>query len=98
MNTTKAQSKFYEEERLFWVVDSADTNEEIFTCLQDAEDYKENTKFDSEPRIRICVVRNAYQEKDGSWTYDDQANTFSTVLSSNSEHWNHVVKEQKSIS
>lgn len=89
-------SQFYDEARLFWVVDSAEDNEEIFTCLQDAEEYMEATKFSATPRIRICVVRNAYEE-DGEWHYDDRANTFSTVLSSNSEHWNYIVKQQRSI-
>lgn len=91
-------SQFYKEERLFWVTDSTEDNEEIFTCLQDAEEYIEATKFGAPPRIRICVVRNAYQDERGEWNYDDFANTFSTVLSSDNENWDYITKEQRSIS
>lgn len=89
-------ANFYEEQRLFWVVDGRVGNEELFTCLQDAEEFRDTIKDEDEPRIRICVVRHAYYDKQlEGWNYDDQADTFTTILSDRSEHWSWLVKGEK---
>lgn len=103
MNPDKQTSKDYPETRLFWVVDSIRheeaNNEELFESLEDAEEYIKATKFNGLVRIRICVVRNAYwDEQLDDWNYDDLADTFSTVMSSFSDHWEYITKEQRSIS
>jgi hypothetical protein len=72
-------AKFYGEERLFWVTDSNTDNEEIFTCKGDALEYLQATKMGANPRLRICIVRNAYQDTNNEWTYEDTAGTFTTV-------------------
>lgn len=67
------------EVRLFFVTDSTEDNEEIFETLQEAEEYLKRTKLGKNPRIRICMVRNAYKEDNGGWNYDDYSDTFETV-------------------
>lgn len=80
--TTRAQGSDGENAtRLFFVVDSVPANEEIFETLEEADKFynaKVEAKEDS-PRIRICIVKNAYREDNGGWNYDDQADTFETV-------------------
>lgn len=67
--------------RLFFVTDSHEENEELFETLEDAEFYIQNEMDEGTGRrLRICLVRNAYFDKDlNGWNYDDQANTFETV-------------------
>lgn len=77
-----------EETRLFFVTDSIEDNEEIFDTLEAAEAYIKTMPIETSegepslPRLRICLVRNAYLEdyQEGqSWNYDDQADTFETI-------------------
>ena len=74
--------------RVFYVVDSIEDNEELFETFEDAEAYqmtlsKTRTQDEigspNEPRIRICMVRNAFREDDGGWNYDDLSDTFNEV-------------------
>lgn len=66
--------------RLFFVVDSLESNEEIFETLEEAEMYVKNELDEgSGRRLRICLVNNAYKEENGSWNYEDFSNTFETV-------------------
>jgi hypothetical protein len=68
--------------RLFFVVDSIEDNEEIFETLESAEMFYDQIPAEYKPRIRICLVRHAYQEPDmagDSWNYDDLSNTFEEV-------------------
>lgn len=92
MPLSKKEVGVYDDTRLFFVTDSADDNEEIFETLEDAEEYIEATKFNAPPRIRICIVRNAYKEGGGEWNYDDLSNTFTTVMTNKSPAWDKVVK------
>lgn len=70
-----------DEARLFWVVDSPDSNEEIFATREQAEDYADRTYGKRAPyTIYIGEVRNYYQEPDGGWNYDDEADTFRVIL------------------
>lgn len=71
------------ETRLFFVVDTDETNEEIFETLEDALEY---AKHLSSPRVTICLVKNAYKERMHSladvedfWTYKDRADTFTVI-------------------
>lgn len=68
------------ETRVFFVtdghiIDDDFQNEELHTTLEAAEQYAEEM---SEPRIRVCLVRNAYKEG-GKWNYEDQSDTFETL-------------------
>jgi hypothetical protein len=69
-------SKYTTEDRLFFVVDSVDDNEEIFETLKEAEAWADDIGDIS--RIRICIVRNTYENK-GCWNYNDLSDTFETV-------------------
>lgn len=62
--------------RVFFVTDSDDDNEELHETLEAARDYADTMTY---PRIRVCIVRNAYRESNGSWNYDDRSDTFETV-------------------
>jgi hypothetical protein len=75
--------------RLFFVVDSAEKNEEIFPTLEQAERYfrEINTPAD-EARLYIGLVKNAYIEPEATpdmramndgWNYEDDGNTFAVV-------------------
>lgn len=74
--------------RLFWVVqgnsyreDIEDyQNEEIFETQAEAEEYAKVFGKQSPYRIFIAEVRNYFQEANGSWNYDDQADTFSPII------------------
>lgn len=50
-------------------------NEELHETLEQAEKHAESM---TDPRIRVCIVRNAFREADG-WNYDDLSNTFETI-------------------
>lgn len=65
--------------RVFFVTDSTEDNEELFDCLEDAEEYIQATKFEGRPRIKICVVKNSYREENGNWNYEDRADTFKVI-------------------
>lgn len=66
--------------RLFFVVDSHEANEEIFTTYGEAEAHYKKLKGQTGRRIYAGLVNNAYYEKDlKGWNYDDQANTFTQI-------------------
>lgn len=67
--------------RVFFVVDGAHTNEELFETLEAAQEHEDSLQAGGEEntRIRVCIVRNAYRESDGGWNYDDQSNTFEEI-------------------
>jgi len=67
------------EKRLFWVVDSLNDNEEIFETLQEADEFLLTLDPEDKPRINICIVKNAYKEENGQWTYEDLADTFEII-------------------
>ncbi len=69
--------------RVFFVTDGPiveddqdNQNEELHETLEGAQKY---AKTMLEPRIRICLVRHAYREENGSWNYDDLSDTFETI-------------------
>lgn len=69
------------ETRVFFVTDgdivgNDNQNEELHETLEAAEKYAEEM---SEPRIRVCLVRHAYKQDDGSWNYEDVSDTFETI-------------------
>lgn len=66
-----------DETRLFFVTDGTEDDEEIFETLERAEAYYRT--LDNKPRLYIAVVRNAYQEGDDDWNYDDFSNTFEII-------------------
>jgi hypothetical protein len=70
------------ETRVFFVTDGYDedgeaVNDELFETLEQAKFHASSI---AAPRIRICMVRFAYREEDGSWNYDDYLDTFETVM------------------
>lgn len=74
-----------EDARLFFVVDSYESNEEIFETLIMAKQYFENVVKDEDgARVYVGLVRNSYKEFDKKgnmigWNYDDQADTFTLI-------------------
>lgn len=69
-----------ERERLFFVVDNFDSNEEIFTTFQEASLYRDSIANKKDKgRIRVAWVRHSYQDKDGGWNYDDLPDTFDFI-------------------
>ncbi len=65
--------------RLFFVVDSRETHEELFETREKAINRCDSLMtFGDDPRLRICMVKNAYRDGEG-WNYDDQADTFETI-------------------
>ena len=65
--------------RVFFVTDSKEDNEELHTTLEGARAHLLSVmNSGTERRIRVCMVRNAYQEGD-RWNYDDQADTFTDI-------------------
>ena len=67
--------------RLFFVVDSEEANEEIFTTLEEAKSYRIKTiGTDKGSRLFVALVRNAYYEKDiKKWNYEDRSDTFTKI-------------------
>lgn len=69
------------ETKLFFVVDSLESNEEIFETYGEAfEHYKElvNKGDEEMAMMRVCLVNNAYKDEAG-WNYDDRDDTFTTL-------------------
>ncbi len=64
--------------RVFFVVDSIEDNEELFETLEEARAFFTILAKKDHPRIRICIVRNAYRDN-GTWTYEDLSDTFEDV-------------------
>jgi hypothetical protein len=69
-----------DETRVFFVVDSVDTNEELFETLEIAQWWAADllNRKKQVPRIRVAIVKHAFMD-DGVWNYDDQADTFQFV-------------------
>ena len=72
------------ETRLFFIVDSAETNYEIFETLEQAETYKETLEKQNKENgsIKVAIVKNAYKERiQGKqvWKYDDYSDTFEII-------------------
>lgn len=69
--------------RLFYVVDSIDDNEELYTTYQDAVNAHNNINFlrpESKPRLYIAEVKNAYYDEElQDWNYEDYSDTFNIV-------------------
>ncbi len=68
--------------RLFYVVDSLETNEEIFNDRKEALDMFDSLKERGycNARIRICEVNNWYYDEilEGI-NYDNESDTFKTI-------------------
>jgi DNA polymerase II large subunit len=66
--------------RVFFVVDAMETNKELYTTLEQAEDaYDElNVRKEDKPRIYVAMVRNAYKEGN-DWNYEDFSDTFQII-------------------
>lgn len=62
--------------RLFFVVDTPETNCEIFDTLEEAREYKET--LGKKGRNWIAIVKNSYREN-GGWNYDDDIDTFNFI-------------------
>lgn len=69
--------------RLFYVVESRESNPEIFAVREDAMSNAKDWKRQGDTRVTVTIseVRNAYIEKysDDCWNYDDRADTFRTI-------------------
>lgn len=67
--------------RLFFVVDSAESERELFETQEQAEAFALSLADSQETDIitSICIVRNAYKEDDGQWNYNDLSDTFQEV-------------------
>jgi len=82
-----------DETRLFFVVDSQDTDEEIFETLEEAQDYYDELDISEEyepyKRLFIALVRNAYRKtkengeyEEGqktNYNYEDFGDTFESI-------------------
>lgn len=69
------------EPRLFWVVDSPEENEEIFTTREKAEQYAKRFGKKRPYTISIAEVRNYYfDEQLNDWNYDDHSDTFTKII------------------
>lgn len=64
--------------RVFFVTTSSDENEELHTTLEEAEHHLETMKGEN-AHIAVAIVRNSFQEEDGTWNYDDHSNTFEWI-------------------
>ncbi len=64
--------------RVFFIVQCAEFNIEIFEILEKAEKwyYHQEMKGATDLNIGVAVVKNAYKEDDGGWNYDDHSDTF----------------------
>lgn len=69
------------ETRVFFVVDSLEDNEELFTTLEHAENYYNNIEPILEPRLYIAIVKNAFLDTyhGRSWNYTDLSDTFTII-------------------
>jgi hypothetical protein len=74
--------------RVFFVVSSEESNDEIFETLEDAQAYRVSVVgTERGSLLRVALVRNAYQEEDTStdngladrWNYEDEADTFQFI-------------------
>lgn len=67
--------------RLFFVVSSEESNEELFTTLESAEAYRLSViGTDRGSSLRVALVRNTYYERDiKRWNYEDKADTFNFI-------------------
>jgi hypothetical protein len=68
-----------ENTRVFFVVDSREANEEIYETLEKARAHYSSLDTGKGRRIYVAIVRNAFQELDGEWNYEDSSNTFSKI-------------------
>lgn len=71
----------YPETRVFFVTDGPmlendDQEAELHETLEAAE---EHARKMLSPRIRVCIVHQAYKQEDGSWNYEDHSDTFETI-------------------
>jgi len=65
--------------QVFFVVDSLESNEEIFETLEEAQAHFLSVLGTEEnKRIYIAKVRNAYKEN-GVWNYEDRSDTFEII-------------------
>lgn len=70
------------ETRVFFVVDSKDDNEEIYTSLEEANLAFDKLKGREGKRLYIAYVRNSYftiDGRNGKWNYDDHSDTFNII-------------------
>ncbi|MBK9272833.1 MAG: hypothetical protein IPM48_14705 [Saprospiraceae bacterium] len=67
------------ETRVFFVVSSSTTNEEIFDVMDDAISYlKKINEFSRGGSLKIALVNNAYKDGNG-WNYEDKSDTFNFI-------------------
>jgi hypothetical protein len=69
--------------RLFYVVDSTEYNEELYTTYEEAckiHNELVNKTPETKPRMYIAEVKNAYfDEQIGLWNYTDHSDTFEII-------------------
>ncbi len=71
--------------RLFFVVESRESNPELFETEEDARSNAQDWKSQGDSRVIIEIrkVKNAYQDNftDGhsGWNYEDLSDTFQTI-------------------
>ena len=67
-----------EQTRVFFVVSSDESNDEIFETLEEAKDYRLNViGTEKGSLLRVALVKNAYFEPDiKKWNYEDKSYTF----------------------
>jgi hypothetical protein len=67
--------------RVFFVVSSSESNEEIFETLEEAQAYRLSVVGTEKGNLlRVAIVRNAYFEEDiKKWNYDDKQDTFNFI-------------------
>jgi RNA polymerase subunit RPABC4/transcription elongation factor Spt4 len=67
--------------RVFFVISSEESNEEIFETLEEAEAYRISViGTERGSMLRVALVRNAYFEEDiQKWNYEDLSDTFTFI-------------------
>jgi len=65
--------------RVFFVTDSVEDNEELFETLEGAMAHISMLKKKDKPKLKVMIVRNAYKDDNGEWTYDDLSDTFELI-------------------
>ena len=68
-----------ENSQLFFVVETVDGNEEIFTHYGSAVEYHESLLDREKPVLYIGLVNNAYREERQHWNYEDLSDTFTKI-------------------
>lgn len=68
--------------RLFWIVDSENSEREIFENREEAESFMEEYAKDTGEAVKLIIseCKNYFKEENGEWNYADYRDTFNDIL------------------